>query len=279
MKAQQFFVLAWLSACLFFAATLIGQYKAPPKKQQNAAKFHWPQGKKAALSLTFDDARPSQIDTGMPILDKYGVKATFYISPDNLEDRLEGWRQAVKKGHEIGNHTMTHPCTGNYAFSRENALEDYTLGRMAREIDDASGVILEKLGVRPKSFAYPCGQTFVGRGQDVKSYVPLVAERFLTGRGWLGEDANDPAFGDLAQLLAMESDGKTFEQLKPIVDKAVEEGRWLIFCGHEIGQGGYQTTLTGALEKLCQYALDPARGIWIDTVGNIAGYILKNRKK
>lgn len=278
MKPQQIIILTSLSSCLFFAAALIGQYKAPQKKQQPEAKFHWPQGKKAALSLTFDDARPSQIDTGMPILDTYRVNATFYVSPDNLEKNLAGWKQAAKKGHEIGNHTMTHPCTGNYAFSRENALEDYTLDRMAREIDDATAIILEKLGVRPTSFAYPCGQMFVGRGQGVKSYVPLVAKRFLTGRGWLGEDANDPAFCDLAQLLAMESDGKSFEQLKLIIDKAVEEGRWVIFCGHEIGQGGYQTTVAGTVEKLCQYAKDPANGIWVDTVENIGEYILKNRK-
>jgi hypothetical protein len=279
MKAQLVSVLAWLCSFLFVAATYIGQYDASSKKLRDAAKFSWPKGKKSALSLTFDDARPSQIDMGLPVLDKYGIKATFYISPDNLEDRLAGWREAVKKGHEIGNHTMTHPCTGNYAFSRENALEDYTLERMAREIDGATGVILDKLGVRPVSFAYPCGQAFVGRGQGVKSYVPLVASRFLTGRGWLGEDANDPAFCDLAQLLAMESDGKTFDALKPVVDKAVKEGCWLILCGHEIGQGGYQTTLAVTVEKLCQYAQDPASGIWIDTVGKIGDYILKNRHK
>ena len=34
-------------------------------------KFSWPEGKKMALSLTFDDARLSQIDTGIPLLDKY----------------------------------------------------------------------------------------------------------------------------------------------------------------------------------------------------------------
>jgi peptidoglycan/xylan/chitin deacetylase (PgdA/CDA1 family) len=278
MKPQQIIILTSLSSCLIFAAFLIGQYKAPQKKERGAAVFHWPEGMKAALSLTFDDARPSQIDTGMPILDKYRVKGTFYVSPDNLEKNLDGWRRAVKAGHEIGNHTMTHPCTGNYAFSRENALEDYTLDRMAREIDDATGFVQGKLEIRPRSFAYPCGQTFVGRGKDLKSYIPLVAERFLTGRGWLGEDANDPAFCDLAQLLAMESDGKLFEQLKPILDRAIDEGRWVIFCGHEIGKGGYQTTLTETVEKLCQYALDPANGIWLDTVSNIGDYVLKNQK-
>ncbi len=278
MRLQQFIILALLGSSLLLTAIFAGQYKAPSKKGQTESRFHWPQGKKAALSLTFDDARPSQIDTGIPLLDKYRVKGTFYVSPDNLEKNLAGWMRAVKTGHEIGNHTMTHPCTGNYAFSRENALEDYTLDRMAREIDDATGVILEKLGVRPRSFAYPCGQAFVGRGKDLKSYVPLVAERFLTGRGWLGEDANDPAICDLSQLLAMESDGKTFEQLKPILDRAADEGRWVIFCGHEIGRGGYQTTLTETVEKLCQYALEPASGIWLDTVSSIGDYVIKNQK-
>ena len=37
----------------------------------------WLEGKTAALSLTFDDARLSQVDQGLPLLDAYGVKATF----------------------------------------------------------------------------------------------------------------------------------------------------------------------------------------------------------
>jgi peptidoglycan/xylan/chitin deacetylase (PgdA/CDA1 family) len=201
------------------------------------------------------------------------------VSPDKLKERLEGWKKAVQNGHEIGNHTLSHPCTGNYPAFRWNALEEMTLEGMAKEIDGATQAIVDSLGVRPRSFAYPCGQTFVGRGHAVKSYVPLVAERFLTGRKWLSEDANDPAFCDLAQLLAMESDGKPFDSLKALVDKATAEGRWLVLAGHEIGSGGYQTTLAAAVEELCRYARDAKNGIWIDTVGNVAEFILKVRKK
>ena len=278
MKTAQLNFPRCLLACLFLAAVLMGQRYASSKSQPPAEKFRWPEGKKAAVSLTFDDARLSQIDVGIPILDKYKVKATFYISPDNLEERLGGWKQAVKNGHEIGNHTMTHPCTGNYAFSKENALEDYTLHRIEAEIDRANDIIQKKLGVKLATFAYPCGQTFVGRGKDVKTYVPLVAARFVTGRGAGGEDANDPVVCDLSQLLAMGSDGLTFEQLKILIDKAAAEGRWLILCGHEIGLGGYQTTFGQTVEKLCRHAQDPANGLWIDTVGKIGTYILKNRK-
>lgn len=245
---------------------------------QENGKFVWPAGKRAAISLTFDDARLSQIDVGLPIFEKMKVRATFYVSPNNIKQRLKGWKKAVKNGHEIGNHTTTHPCTGNYALRWENAIEDMTLETMAGEIDGADRIILDLLGVQPKSFAYPCGQTFVGRGRDVKSYVPLVAERFLTGRGWLSEGSNDPEICDPAQLMAMESDGRIFDQIKPLIDKAAAEGRWLILAGHKIGDGGDQTTLAQTVEEICRYANDPANRLWIDTVGTIGQYVIDKRE-
>jgi peptidoglycan/xylan/chitin deacetylase (PgdA/CDA1 family) len=266
-------------ACLVQAcAAIANRPDAAQERAAIAASFRWPEGKRAALSLTFDDARLSQIDTGLPILDRYKVKATFYVSPDSVKERLDGWKRAVKNGHEIGNHTLTHPCTGNYAFSKANALEDYSLDRMALEIDEASLAIEEMLAVKPLSFAYPCCQTFVGRGTAVKSYVPLVAERFLTGRLGLNEAANDPTICDLAQLLAQGSDGATFDELKILIDQAASEGRWLILCGHEVGEGGYQTTPAKTLEALCRYANDSGSGLWIDTVGRIGKYVADHKK-
>ena len=100
--------------------------------------FTWPEGKTMAVSLTFDDARLSQPDKGIPILDNYGVKATFYISPGSMLNRLEAWKAAVKNGHEIGNHSILHPCSGNFLWSRSRALEDYTMERMKTELDSAS---------------------------------------------------------------------------------------------------------------------------------------------
>jgi peptidoglycan/xylan/chitin deacetylase (PgdA/CDA1 family) len=78
--------------------------------------FRWPDGKKAAVSLSFDDARLSQVDNGLALFKKEGVKVTFFVQPSGVEKRLAGWKQAVADGHEIGNHSLTHPCTGNYTF-------------------------------------------------------------------------------------------------------------------------------------------------------------------
>ena len=244
-----------------------------------AGSIKWPEGKRMALSLSFDDGRASQVDSGTAVLDKYNAKATFFVVPSAIEKHLQGWKKAVANGHEIGNHSTTHPCMGNYSFSRENALEDYTSEMMRSQLTDCNKRIMELLGVRAEVFAYPCGQKFTGRGQNVKSYVPLVAELFVAGRGWLDEAPNDPSFCDFAQITGMEMDGKDFEQLLPLIQEATKSGSWLSLAGHEMASAGFQTTRLSMLHKLLLYARDPANGIWIAPIGEVAKYIRLQRKE
>jgi hypothetical protein len=191
------------------ALALLSCPSASPQAPQ--APFAWPAGARAALSLSFDDARPSQVEVGTALLDRHGVK------------------------------------------------------------------VRQLLGVTPETFAYPCGQTFVGRGLDTRSYVPLVAGLFVAGRGWLGEAPNDPAFCDLAQVLGMEMDGRDFEQVLPILEGAREARAWLVLAGHEIGRAGPQTTRIAMLEKLLPYVRDPANGFWVAPVGAVARHIREQR--
>lgn len=260
-----------------FACTVSGQNYGSNSSSDNNNRFPWPEGKKMALSLTFDDARLSQVDKGIPVLDKYGVKATFYIQPGNVLQRTEGWKSAVKNGHEIGNHSVNHPCSGNFAWSRNKALEDYSLQKMTAELDSANRFIREVLGTTATSFAYPCGQTYIGRGVNTKSYVPLIASMFTSGRGWLNEAPNDPYFTDPAQLNATELDGKSFDQVLKLIENAKANGSWLVLAGHEMNDEGNQTSLLKTIEEICKYAADPANGVWIDNVRNVAAYI--ERKK
>jgi peptidoglycan/xylan/chitin deacetylase (PgdA/CDA1 family) len=270
-------LIGCISGCLILSTLLFSQYGQQDRGPADGKNFQWPEGKRLALSLTFDDARASQLDNGIPLLDRHQVKATFYVSPAGLKERLDDWRSALAAGHEIGNHSFTHPCTGNFLWSREKALENHTLESIALDIDKASQNIKASLGMLPRTFAYPCGQKFVGRGQEVKSYVPVVAERFLVGRGWLDESPNDPGFCDLSQVMAMELDGLRFDQAKALIDQAAVESGWLVFCGHDIGDPARQTVLTTTLESICEYAADPSSGIWIDTVASVARHIKGQR--
>lgn len=246
--------------------------------QQDTPTFSWPDGKQIAVSLTFDDARMSQVDVGTALLNQYGVKATFIVVPSNVEKRLDGWKKAVADGHEIGNHTLFHPCSGNFPWSKSKALENYTIKQMRKELVDGNKQIEKLLGIKPKVFAYPCGSTFVGRGSKTKSYVPLIADLFLAGRGWLDEGPNDPTFCDFAQLTGMEMDGKDFDQILPLLQNAKKTGAWLVLAGHEMGDSGSQTTRLSMLKMLIEYAQDPANGIWMAPMGTVAKYIQDERK-
>ena len=274
-RKQRLIVLMTMVFSFFISISYSQSYET--NAIQKKSDFQWPEGIKMALSLTFDDARLSQVDKGIPLLDKYGVKATFYVSPDNMIQKLDGWKKAVSNGHDIGNHSLLHPCTGNFDFSRDKALEDYTLQKMDVELDSANNILKKTLGFRPVSFAFPCGQSFVGRGNMTRSYIPLISAKFETGRGWLNEGPNNPAFCDLSQLTGMELDGKSFEQIKALIESAKSMGQWLVLAGHEMNEGGFQTSLLSTIEAICKYASDTANGIWIDNVHNIALYIKEKR--
>lgn len=247
--------------------------------QPSPTDFSWPNGARGAVSLTFDDARSSQIDPGLAVLDRLNAKATFYVVPVRVAEDRAGWKRLVASGYEIGNHSLRHPCTGNFAWSREAALEDYTLDRMRTELIDCNRQLTEMLGVEPVTFAYPCGQTFVGRGRSTQSYVPVVAELFLAGRGWLDETPNDPTFFDTAQVSGMSMDGIDFPEVKTLVESARDAGYWLVLAGHEIGHAGRQTTRVRMLEQLVPYLRDPENEIWFETVGVVARYVSERREE
>ncbi len=237
----------------------------------------WPDGAPAAVSFSFDDARPSQIDRGLEILARAAVRATFYVEFPAVEQRLAGWRDAVAAGHEIGNHSLTHPCSGNFWFARGNALEEMTLADMERELDEASRRIEGLLGVRPATFAYPCGNAFVGRGRATRSYVPLVAERFLAGRGYLNGETNDPLRCDLSQLVSVGLDRAPLGYVDGLVERALSDGSWLIFTAHDIG-AGEEVSLSVDVEALGHaLAAVTERGFWVAPVVDAARHLERAR--
>jgi peptidoglycan/xylan/chitin deacetylase (PgdA/CDA1 family) len=229
----------------------------------------WPDGARAALSITFDDARPSQPRVAAPVLDRLDVRATFFVLPEPVNRDRAAWQDMVGAGHEIGNHTASHPCSGNFPWSRGRALEQLTVADIAREVDDAERQIEDAVGVTPTVFAYPCGQTFVGRGRSTTSLVPFVADRFLVGRTFNDLVANAPFHCDLAQASAFNTDHLGFEQLRPALEAALADRAWLVLGGHEVGHDlADETTRVDTLEAVVAWCRE--HQVWIDTVGAVA---------
>jgi peptidoglycan/xylan/chitin deacetylase (PgdA/CDA1 family) len=106
------------------------------------------------VSLTFDDGYYSAYSKGIPILDAVGIKCTFYTITTLVNDTYDGYvtqaqlQTLYKNGHEIGNHTRTHP--------------DLTLVTPTQLTSEASGAEGDFAALfnlpAPQTFAYPYDQ-------------------------------------------------------------------------------------------------------------------------
>jgi len=233
----------------------------------------YPDGASVAVSLSFDDARASQLD-GVRILDDHGLRATFYVLPSGLATAPDRWLDVARSGHEIGNHSSTHPCSGNFDFAAANALEDKTMRDIADDVDAATATIHELIGAPPRTFAYPCGQSFIGRGRHRQSYVPIIAERFVAGRGCGSEAGNLPDRCDLAHLDAYTIDGLDAGQLRALVGMGMRRREWVIMAGHDIGADGPQTVSARDLDELCRGLAGDDR-VWVAPVIDVAEHLVE----
>jgi peptidoglycan/xylan/chitin deacetylase (PgdA/CDA1 family) len=93
----------------------------------------WPENKRGAVSITFDDAMASQVSLAVPALDTRGLKGTFFLVPTqaDYDGTWDGWRAAAAEGHEMGSHSMTH---ANLTQISSSALE-YELHQSQASID------------------------------------------------------------------------------------------------------------------------------------------------
>ncbi|HEX4046982.1 MAG TPA: polysaccharide deacetylase family protein [Elusimicrobiota bacterium] len=119
------------------------------------------------VALTFDDG-PSVPYTGqvLDILSKNHIHATFFLCGANAERYPDLVRRIQAEGHEIGNHTYSHPWL--YLMER---------GKIAAEIDRTQDILQRITGRRPRYFRPPYGVRWF-------SLWPILAERGLTMVMW-----------------------------------------------------------------------------------------------
>ena len=180
--------------------------------------FAWPAPFAAALSLSFDDARRSQLRWARPVLGEHGVRATFFVLPKPVAARRRSWSRLFADGHEVGNHTVRHPCRAELGWRGRTALEDLGLDDLRADAEAANRELHGLVGVAPRVFAYPCGDTDVGQGSAVASYVPVIAELFDVGRTFNDRGPNQPDGCDLARVACVNIDGCQFEDPRAALD-------------------------------------------------------------
>ena len=237
MQLSGFRLIAALCAVLTFAGRSFAQ-EGPA--EQNRVSRPWPHGEKGAVSLSYDDSVPVHHRVVAPLLEKHGLRGTFYLSIANLESP-EAWKGVASRGHELGNHSLFHPCRRDpspaYAWLPEHYdLGSYTPGRFRDELATAN-LFLELLdGGRPRTYGI-CTNLTIGRGPQEQPMDPILETLFVAGRGTLVEDPVDPSRPHFMRLGHRSGDGKTFEQIRAEILSARERGAWIIYMFHGVGRG------------------------------------------
>ncbi len=236
----------------------------------------WPAGADAALSITFDDAYPSQAALAMPLLEARGFRGTFYLIVDRLFQRgkyedlpsapLADWQAGARRGHEMGSHTWTHV-----------GLDTVAAPRMQEELR-AAHQALEGLfpGMAVSSLAYPFSRADEAVMQEAARY-------YLTGR--LGPPPegeppyNDPATTRLIGLNAFFlCTGEPPERWNRAADQTLQGGGWLVEALHPIDEEGYCEVREEDLGVHLDYLAGLGGRIWVAPVGQVASRLVHWRQ-
>lgn len=232
--------------------------------------------KKCAVALTYDDALHNHLDKVIPTLDSAGFKATFYIigSSPAFTQRIPDWRKAAANGHELGNHTLFHPCFGQRPgrewVKPDYDLNNYSMERVVNEIKMNSALLEATDGKKQRSLACPCGDTQVGDS----SFLYKVKNDFVGMRDGT-PDADDVNGFGRRTIQWMMPNGSTGKELIDAVKKAMNSNALFVFIFHGVGGDHSINISEEAHRELIQFLKQNESQIWIAPFVDIAAYMKK----
>lgn len=230
-------------------------------------------GKKCSIVITYDDAINQHLDNALPVLDSLGLKATFYVTAfsSSVQTRLNEWKNLATNGHELGNHTLYHPCIGGPGrewVNPENDLRNYSVQRMLNEVR-MTNLFLQALdGKTKRTFAFTCGDMKIGDS----SFIKPLKNDFVAARAVRNEMHKLNEI-DLYNVDCYMVNGHTAEQMIEWVKKAMETQSLLVLLFHGVGGGNGLDVSIPAHRTLLQFLKKNEKDIWIAPMVEVAEHI------
>ena len=164
--------------CPVMAGADTPQTEATAPATVTATVPRWPHARAAAVTFTFDDGHLPHATELSPLFAERGIPVTFYIVTNWVggENKAtwDHWREAAALGHEIGNHSASHPQLPGLSDERLN-----------REIVATAATISDEIGIAPPSYAYPfckhderVRELVFAHHASARAYFPLLEGTF-----------------------------------------------------------------------------------------------------
>lgn len=205
----------------------------------------WSGGAKSCVSLSFDDNCKNHIIISQ-LLDNYGYKGTFFtISSSMLTSNL---LDMVSRGHEVGNHTFSHP----YMTEVDSSEINYQI-RKCKEMLNI------KLSIKCLSFAEP-GNQFNNRSKRIAQSYQLF-------------NRNYSEYQDVKRI-RFDVTSDIIPKLSTYIDSSLKSGTLLIFAAHSIDNDGYapisKQQFIQSLDLMKAYS--DKKELWVTTVKESSCY-------
>ncbi len=176
-------------------------------------------GHQHAVYLTFDDGPiPEVTPWVLDVLDRYGIKATFFMVGDNVRKHPEVYEEVVRRGHRIGNHTMHH--VSGFRLTRRSYL---------RDVAEARQYIDSDLFRPPHGWLRP-RQTWALHEQFRVVMFDLVTRDYSKWMRAQDVVRNVKLFARDGSVIVFHDSLKSWPRLQEALPKALE---WLIAQGYE----------------------------------------------
>lgn len=251
-------LLALVLAPLFLAAPAM------------AGSFDWPGGRKAAIVLTYDDALVSHLDVAAPQLEAAGLRGTFFLNGTFAAKDIPRWRKLAQAGHELGNHSMFHPCPrAAFPMDAQFNSERYTVPGMLREIGAMNTLLTAIDGQATRTYSVPCSITLAG-GVD---YIDALKASGTIAYVRTGVPS-DAVVSDRAKLDPFRVPSRSFpetataQDLIAYVQDVQKAGGLGVFMFHGVG-GDYLTVSSEAHQGLLRYLKAHEAEIWVAPFGEV----------
>lgn len=246
----------------------------------------WPKNCRAAVSLTYDDGLPSHPRHVAPELEAHGMRGTFYapLKSDLMQNPL-AWRRLAGRGHELGNHSVFHPCRsigGKYSawLPEEFNLVHYDADRWLDEMTIANNALKLVDGRSERTYGNTCFDNYLGPEENPVCLEPLIARRFLAARG---EETNRPV--NLEQrndynLGTVWADRRTFGDFAPELETILDTGGWVIYTFHGVGKGTHDHFIDEKEHRLLlEFLQARSNRIWTAPLIDVVKYLQKQASK
>lgn len=227
----------------------------------------WPDGAKAAVVLTYDDALASQLDNAVPVLDRHGFKATFFLSRVAARD-VERWRLVANEGHELANHTVFHPCTkADFPAPERYTSEAYTPATMLDEIAQQNTLLTAIDDKQAHGFALPCGESKAGGEDYLETLRASGLVTYTRGVVTTPEDLR----ADVSKTDPMHIPAQGFDERSSasdmirFIESARDGGGWAVLLFHGVG-GDHLAVSASDHARLIEWLAHNRKDLWVTTL-------------